>query len=104
MVDIFPSYSISDSACNSLDNKLTNESAMTLTPSEYENEHQQKLSFSKENSKALSDDESDYALCSDVIQNVYSIIHTVLVFFKVGMRDRIHTLIIFHRFFSTHIY
>jgi len=34
-------------------------------------------------------------LCKDVVQNVYNIINTIMLFFKVGMLDRISSSITF---------
>ena len=81
---------------NSLNACISEEVNETLAQLEYgTGRHQHVLSFSNDKPVVIVDDESDYVLCKDVVQNVYNIINTIMLFFKVGMLDRISSSITF---------
>lgn len=60
-----------------------------LAQLEYGNaRHQHILSFSNDKTVVIVDGDDDYVLCKDVVQDVYNIINTIMLFLKVGMDDR----------------
>ena len=102
--DMNTRLSHTNSSPNSLNDQISEEVNETLAQLEYGNgRHQHVLSFSNDKAVVIVDDESDYVLCKDVVQNVYNIINTIMLFFKVGMLDRIDLSSLLHRILSTHI-